>query len=196
VETPRRRDLLTTVAFATAGVGATLALWPFVAAMNPAEDVRARRVTFDLTKLVGVAPALVDVGQTAVMIFRRTASELSALRNGLPVEGALRDPQSAGSNQPAWAKNWHRSLRPEIMVCLPTCTRGDCIVMRRSADNYDLLCPCCGSHYDLAGRITKGPAQTNLWVPNHHLVSATEIEFAEATIRSTRFSALTCANPA
>lgn len=179
MESPRRRDLLTTAALTALGVSAGIALWPFIAAMQPAEDVLARRVTFDTKNLTGIAPSLVNVDQTPVMIFRRTPQDLIGLRTANP---KLRDPDSAQSHQPAWAKNWHRSLRPDIMVCIATCTRGDCLVRRAAAEQLDLACPCCASTYDLAGRIMTGPAQTNLHVPPHRFISETEIEFAEATI--------------
>jgi ubiquinol-cytochrome c reductase iron-sulfur subunit len=186
VETPRRRDLLTTAALTALGLSAGIALWPFIAAMQPAEDVVARRVTFDTSKLIGVAPSLVNVGQTPVMIFRRTPQELVSLRTP---DARLRDPTSARSQQPEWAKSWSRSLRPDIMVCVATCARGECLVRRAAADQPELACPCCASTYDLAGRILTGPAPTNLRVPAHRFISETEIEFAEATIKSGGVSA-------
>lgn len=179
METPRRRDLLTTAALTALGLSASIALWPFIAAMRPAEDIVARRVTFDTNKLTRIAPSLVNVGQTPVMIFRRTPQDLIGLRTANP---KLRDPESTRSPQPAWAKNWHRSLRADIMVCIATCTRGDCLVRRAAADRPELACPCCATTYDLAGRIMTGPAQTNLRVPAHRFISETEIEFTEATI--------------
>jgi ubiquinol-cytochrome c reductase iron-sulfur subunit len=176
---PRRRDLLTTAALTALGVSGGIALWPFIAALQPADDVLAQRTTFDTKALTGTAPSLVNVDQTPVMIFRRTPEDLIALRTANP---KLRDPASATSRQPEWAKNWHRSLRPDIMICLGMCTHGDCIVQRISPER--LHCPCCSSSYDLAGRIASGPAQTNLRVPAHRFISETEIEFANATIKS------------
>jgi ubiquinol-cytochrome c reductase iron-sulfur subunit len=171
----RRRDWLLTTAYAVGGVGAALALWPFIAAMQPAEDTIARRTIFDTKNLTGIAPSLINVDQTPVMIFRRTPQELIGLRTQ---DAKRRDPNSTQSRQPEWAQNWHRSLRPDIMVCVGACTRGDCNVVRISADSDEILCPCCASHYDLAGRVTTGPAPANLRVPAHRFISETEIEFA------------------
>lgn len=176
---PRRRDLLTTAALTALGVSGGMALWPFIAAMQPADDVRAQRTTFDTKTLTGIAPTIVNVGQMPVMIFRRTPEDLVGLRTANP---KLRDADSAASRQPDWAKNWHRSLRPDIMVCIAMCTHGDCLTQRLTPE--ELRCPCCGSTYDLAGRIASGPAQTNLRVPAHRFISETEIEFANATIGS------------
>jgi len=172
----RRRDWLLTTAYAVGGVGAALALWPFIAAMLPAEDTVARRTTFDTKDLTGIAPSLVNVNQTPVMIFRRMPQELIGLRTP---NAKLRDPTSTQSRQPEWAQNWHRSLRPDIMVCVGTCTRGDCLVRRASAEEFELACPCCASRYDLAGRVSTGPAPTNLRIPAHRFISETEIEFAD-----------------
>lgn len=186
MERPHRRDWLLTTAYAVGGVGAALALWPFIAALGPAEDVAARRTTFDIGTLAGIAPSLVDVDQVPVMIFRRTPQELVALRT----PGAnLRDPDSTRSRQPDWAQNWHRSLRPDVMVCVATCTHGDCLVRRAAAEQFELACPCCAARYDLAGRVISGPAPTNLRVPAYRFVSETEIEFTVATIKSGNLTA-------
>jgi ubiquinol-cytochrome c reductase iron-sulfur subunit len=37
------------------------------------------------------------------------------------------------------------------------------------------FCPCHGSHYDTAGRIRKGPAPTNLVVPEYTFTSDTTL---------------------
>ncbi|MDC0116256.1 Rieske 2Fe-2S domain-containing protein, partial [Octadecabacter sp.] len=38
------------------------------------------------------------------------------------------------------------------------------------------FCPCHGSHYDLAGRIRKGPAPRNLPVPTASFVDDTTLQ--------------------
>jgi ubiquinol-cytochrome c reductase iron-sulfur subunit len=183
-EPVRRRDLLTTAAFSVAGVGGLLALWPFVAALAPDAETRARQTHFDLAELKGIEPKTIAIGGRPVMIFRRSEADVGGLQKppyGQSAGFALRDRDSEKSSQPAWAKNWHRSFRPEIMVCLPICTRGDCLVSRAggigSADA--LLCPCCGSRFDLAGRVYAGPARSNLAVPPHRFVGPGTVEFFE-----------------
>ena len=88
---PRRRDLLTTAALTALGVSGGMALWPFIAAMQPADDVRAQRTTFDTKTLTGIAPTIVNVDQMPVMIFRRTPEDLVGLRTANP---KLRDADS------------------------------------------------------------------------------------------------------
>lgn len=195
MERPRRRDWLVTTAFTAAGVGTTLALWPFVAAMLPDDDDRARRFIFDIKPLVGTARTTIGVLDRPVMIYRRTPEQLAALRNAemsnrardphSPEGYAFRDRDSEEPRQPDWAKNWHRSLRPEIMVCIAECTR-DGVVVSNMGGSFDggWMCPACGSKYDLAGRAYSGPAPSNLRVPLHRFVSEHEIEFREADFRA------------
>ena len=125
---PKRRDLIVTAAFAMAGTGAALALWPFIAALGPTADTRARRLIFNLNDLKKSTQSLWAVGNTAMLIFHRTPEDLESLHNPT-LENGMRDPLSpAGtgfrdrdsekSQQPEWAQNWHRSLKPEIMICI------------------------------------------------------------------------------
>ena len=81
------------------------------------------------------------------------------------------------TKDPAGVKNWYRSLRPEIGVFNAMCANGDCIVRREIAEDDVLLCPCCGSRYDLAGRVFSGPAPSNLTVPPHEYVDDGTIAF-------------------
>lgn len=194
MERPRRRDWLVTTAFTAAGVGATLALWPFVAAMLPDDDDRARRVFFDIRKLVGTTRSLVGVSEQPVMIYRRTPEQLAALRDTktpnwtsdpkAPTYYGFRDRDSEEPQQPDWAKNWHRSLRPEFMVCIARCTRDGTFITNVGGTLDGWMCPACGSKYDLAGRAYAGPAPSNLRVPLHRFVSEHEIEFREADFRA------------
>ncbi len=178
----RRRDFLFTVAMATAGLGATVALWPFIAAMGPADDTRAPRVVFDLTKLDGTTHVIVPFRNAPIFVFRRTARQLTRLQD--PASPYTpRDRESAHSEQPPKARNWHRSLRPELMVMNACCTKEGCIVSRQSdalGVEIDFFrCPCCGSNYDLAGRVLSGPARSNLVVPPYRYIGETEIELGD-----------------
>lgn len=189
-DAPRRRDFLTTAAFATAGVGGLFALWPFIAALGPDQETLARRVTFDTSTLTGNSRVLVEVEKRPIAVFRRAESELVRLRSSDSFDGhAFRDRDSSAPRQPVWAQNWHRSLRPEIMVCDGMCTHGDCVLAQpRSFEPNSISCPCCGSRFDLAGRAYYGPAPSNLLVPPYRFIDATTIEFAVADVMTTRAS--------
>ena len=157
-------------------MGAVLALWPFIAALSPPDDIRAKRIVFNLADLQQNAPSLVEVGRRAVMVFRRTPEELVLLRN--PPE-PLGERAVLNSREPEAARNWHRSLKAEIAVFNATCTRGDCVVKRFAATEPELKCPCCGSRFDLAGRVLSGPASRNLDVPPYEFVGDDAIAFPE-----------------
>ena len=187
----RRRDFLVTSALTAAGVGGTVALWPFIDSLNPAADTIAKRVVFDLTPLIGTNKVTIAVHQTPVIIFRRTEEELAALRNPTmpnktrdvwsPMGYAYRDRDSEALHQPSYAKNWHRSIRPQVMICVGYCPYDPCIVSRWP-EAEDLQCPCCGSRFDLAGRAYSGPARENLRVPPHRYIDDNTIEFIEADV--------------
>jgi ubiquinol-cytochrome c reductase iron-sulfur subunit len=87
----------------------------------------------------------------------------------------LRDPDSAESEQPAYAKNGARSMKPEYLVLVGVCTHLGCAPLGKfepgdatvGADwPGGFYCPCHGSKFDLAGRVFKDvPAPLNLAVP-------------------------------
>ncbi|KAF8750736.1 Ubiquinol cytochrome reductase transmembrane region [Rhizoctonia solani] len=68
---------------------------------------------------------------------------------------SLRDPESDSD----------RAKKPEWLVMLGVCTHLGCVPIGESGDYGGWFCPCHGSHYDISGRIRKGPAPLNLEVP-------------------------------
>lgn len=95
-----------------------------------------------------------------VWVLRRSPDELASLAAG---DGDLADPDSQASLQPPYARNAHRSLRPELFVAIGLCTHQGCVPARQGGQ---FLCPCHASRYDLAGRVFRsGPAPANLTVP-------------------------------
>jgi ubiquinol-cytochrome c reductase iron-sulfur subunit len=80
---------------------------------------------------------------------------VSRIRADLPAE--LKDPQSDAQ----------RTQRPEWIVMIGICTHLGCVPIANSGDYNGWFCPCHGSHYDISGRIRKGPAPTNLEIPEY-----------------------------
>jgi ubiquinol-cytochrome c reductase iron-sulfur subunit len=189
----RRRDLLTTAAFTMAGAGGLLALWPFVAAMGPSAD-KPRRATFDLSPLKAGQLVTLDVGGLPTMVFLRDEAQLAQVREFNipkrerppcpPRSDAFQFCEGRESKLPDGAQNWHRSVRADVMVCIGVCTRDGCVISRMRFPE-DLFCPCCGSRYDLAGRLVGGPAPRSLTVPAYRFVNETTIEFLEAEVVTT-----------
>ena len=102
----------------------------------------------------------------------------------------LRDPDSQVAQQPAYARNDARSIRPEYFVAVGLCTHLQCIPGFYPATGGALgmnweggfYCPCHGSRFDLAGRVFNGvQAPTNLAIPLHRYVAATQLMIGEET---------------
>lgn len=154
-----RRDFLKAATSAVAIGGAVSAAAPFVASLNPAADVLAvATLTVDIgTIAVGQA---VTVSWRGKPIFIRRRSEAEIARARAEDDTPLRDPATDAS----------RVQNPEWLVVIGICTHLGCIPLGQKAGDPrgefgGWFCPCHGSHYDLAGRIRKGPAPLNLAVP-------------------------------
>jgi ubiquinol-cytochrome c reductase iron-sulfur subunit len=103
--------------------------------------------------------------------------------------GELADPESDQLQQPPYAKNRQRSVRPDFAVLVGVCTHMGCtpaFYPQPSATEPQpdwpggYLCPCHGSKYDLAGRVFKDyPAPYNLPVPPHRFVGDKIIRIGE-----------------
>lgn len=162
-----RRDFLCLTAGAMSAVGAGSALWPLVDSMNPAADTLSQAsVDVDISKIApGQAITVVWRG-APVFIRHRTAEEISIARIDDGQE--LRDPQ----------KDEDRVKKAEWLIVKGVCTHLSCIPLgtKRGQPRGEFggwFCPCHGSHFDLSGRIRKGPALKNLVVPKYTFVTDT-----------------------
>lgn len=173
----QRRKLLKAGVCALGGVGVLAASYPLLKALAPTDSVEAENgpVTVDISGLHEGEQLTVKWQGKPVWVIRRTQAELAELRLPNPV---LRDPHSLTDQQPAFARNDYRSLRPEILVLVGLCTHLGCIPnffpqVGSVAPNWEggFLCPCHGSRYDLSGRVFKNmPAPLNLLVPPYHFI--------------------------
>jgi ubiquinol-cytochrome c reductase iron-sulfur subunit len=182
----RRRRFLTMSTAVVGAAGAAAATWPFLASWQPSERARAAGapVTVDISKLQPGQQMTVVWRRKPVWLLRRTPEMLEALSS---LRDQLRDPDSrAASQQPAYASNEYRSLRPEYLVAVALCTHLGCVPsFRPDVAAPDLgpswiggyFCPCHGSRFDFAGRVFKGvPAPLNLEIPPHRYVADTAVE--------------------
>jgi len=159
---------------------------PLVASMKPSARARAAGapVEVDITDLAPGQMKVVEWRGKPVWILRRDETMLLELAS---IVGDLSDPDSAVvEQQPVYARNAHRSIRPDVLVVLGVCTHLGCAPSK----NFDkgvasglgddwvggFFCPCHGSKFDLSGRVYKNvPAPTNLEVPPHTYVSDNRI---------------------
>lgn len=170
------RRLWLTVASAAAGAGGVATCVPFVRSMAPSERARAlgAAVEVDIAGLGEGQLLTVEWRGKPVWILRRGDGMLAAVRGH---DDLLADPQSRRSDQPTYARNEFRSIKPEVAVLVAICTHLGCVpTFRPQPGAADLgaswpggfFCPCHGSKFDLAGRVYKNvPAPTNLEVPPH-----------------------------
>jgi ubiquinol-cytochrome c reductase iron-sulfur subunit len=183
-----RRDFLVLAGAAITGIGAACAIWPLLDSMNPSADVLAAGgpIDIDLSHLEPAQQIIASWRGRPIFIVRRTKEELQLLRERRDI-AQLRDPDSTEFQQPAYARNWHRSIKPEYLVLVGICTHLGCIP-RFEPKPGDVgpgwlggyFCPCHGSKYDLAGRVYAGvPAPYNLPVPPHRYLDDTLVRIGE-----------------
>ena len=172
-----RRHFLSVATAVTGLAGAGFVAYPFLASLKPSARAQA------LGAPVEVPIAAMEPGEMVrvlwrgrlVYILRRTDEMLDHLGDNFD---ELKDPNSeVEEQQPDYATNNTRSVRPEFLVVEGSCTHLGCAPIEdfpvRPADNWGggFFCPCHGSKFDLAGRVFNGvPAPTNLRVPPHRFV--------------------------
>ena len=167
VAEPERRAftylMLSGVRFAYASTARVLVV-KFVSSMSASADVLAMAsAEFDLGEI--------DVGKTItvkwrgkpVFIRHRTADEIA---------GEADVPMAHLRDQEADDERVHK---PEWLVVLGICTHLGCVPLSGAGDFNGWFCPCHGSHYDISGRIRKGPAPLNLEVPPYKFTEEKKI---------------------
>jgi ubiquinol-cytochrome c reductase iron-sulfur subunit len=185
-----RRDFLYIATASVAAVGAAATLVPLVAQMNPDAATLAAGgpVDLDLSKVQPGQQVQVRWRSRPVFVINRTGKALQELQSPVLTD-QLADPQSDEHQQPPYAQNWHRSIKPEYGVLVGICTHLGCIPSffpqpnpSSPAANWlgGYFCPCHGSKYDLAGRVFKGvPAPYNLPVPPYRFLGDSRIRIGE-----------------
>ena len=178
-----RRRLLTTAATVVGGVGVVATSIPFISTLTPSAKTRAigAPIEIDISELKPGELKIEKWQGKPIWILRRTKQELDDLPS---LDSSLRDPDSSVDQQPPYAKNEYRSIKPEYLVLIGLCTHLGCSP-KYLPDGQEALgpewkggffCPCHGSRFDLAGRVFQGvPAPTNLVVPPYKFLSDTRI---------------------
>jgi ubiquinol-cytochrome c reductase iron-sulfur subunit len=188
-----RRDVLR-VASGAAGVAAVAGAVGGAAylVLDQGADVAPPRaadaVEVDLSPLATGQQVMVFWRTFPVFVVRRSAQALATLRDPDHF-GQLADPNSKELQQPPYAQNAARSIKPEFAVLVGVCTHMGCTPQfyprpHASEPVADwpggYLCPCHGSRYDLAGRVFRDfPAPYNLPVPPHRFVGDKTIRIGE-----------------
>jgi ubiquinol-cytochrome c reductase iron-sulfur subunit len=172
-----RRHFLTVATAVTGGVGLVAATIPFLASLKPSARAQALGAPVEVP-LGSLEPGeMIRVIWRGRLIFvlRRTEDMLARLPK---VTEYLVDPRSeVAEQQPVFAVNEHRSIKPEFLVVEGSCTHLGCAPLAEfdvgPADDWygGFFCPCHGSRFDLSGRVYKHvPAPTNLRVPPYRYI--------------------------
>lgn len=169
-----RRKYLTFGAVVLGGVGLGFASIPFVESWLPSARAKAlgAPVDLDISKVEDGQKITLEWRGQPVFVIRRTHANLNILGT---LNDKLRDPESNVAQQPMYARNMHRSIKPEIFVVIGICTHLGCVPLYKPKKGEvdanwlgGFFCPCHGSRFDFAGRVFKGvPAPCNLLVPPH-----------------------------
>ena len=187
---PGRRDFLYIATAAVGTIGALAALAPLIGQMEPDASTLAAGgpVDLDISKVAPGQQVLIRWRSRPIFVFHRTPQILDTMRDK-KLLGQLADPDSQELQQPPYATNWHRSVKPEFAVLVGICTHLGCIPLfyPQPSSTTPLagwlggyFCPCHGSKYDPAGRVFRGvPAPYNLPVPPYRFVNDTTLRVGE-----------------
>ena len=162
-----RRDFIHIAAGAAAVGAGVMAVWPLVNQMNPSADTLAlSTVEFDLTKVQEGQQVVIKWQGKPVFIRWRTPAEVQRAIADDTV--SMKDPQTDEER----TKPGHEPY----LVVVGSCTHLGCVPTFGTGDYGGWFCPCHGSHYDVSGRIRKGPAPLNLAVPNYEFLTETRVK--------------------
>ena len=180
-----RRRFLTATTAVVGAVGAGFVAVPFIKSWNPSERAKlaGAPITADISALEEGQRLILEWRGQPIWIVRRSQAVLQALPT---LDDVLSDPSSQNpEQQPEYAANELRSIKPEVSVLVGLCTHLGCspeMVAQIAPQPFDAqwkggyFCPCHKSKFDMAGRVYQGvPAPTNLVVPPHHYVDDTTI---------------------
>lgn len=172
-------------------VGAGFVAVPFVSSFQPSERAKAAgaAVEVDISALNPGEKLTVEWRGKPVWIMKRSPEQLESLQK---LDGLLADPASDRTAYPTpeYARNGHRSIKPEILVAVGICTHLGCSPADKFVPgpqpslpddwNGGFLCACHGSTFDFAGRVFKNkPAPDNLEVPPHMYLTDTKLLIGE-----------------
>ena len=156
-----RRDFLNLLVNSVAVFGAAAVVWPMISSLNPSQDVLAlSTIEVDISQ-VEVGQAITVKWRGKPVFIRHRTPE--GIKEAEDVDiSTLRDPQT----------DEQRVKKPEWLIVVGVCTHLGCVPLGQSPSDPrgqfgGWFCPCHGSQYDTSGRIRKGPAPKNLYLPQY-----------------------------
>ena len=154
-----RREFLFTVTYTVGAVGVGAAIWPLIDQMNPDSSVKALATTEVDVSGVKLGKTITVLWRGKPIFIRRRTQEEIKEASAVDLKD-LKDPQ----------KDSDRAKNPEWLVMVGVCTHLGGVPLGNKGEYNGWFCPCHGSHYDISGRIRKGPAPNNLEIPKYEFV--------------------------
>lgn len=177
---------------ATGGVAAAATGGAFLTTLAPSERAKAAGapVELDISDMQPGDMKTVEWRGKPVWVVRRDPSQVEELA---ALDSQLADPNSERTPDlltPEYARNTHRSIKPEFLVAVGICSHLGCSPTARFQPGPQpslpndwkggFFCPCHGSIFDMAGRVyANKPAPDNLEVPPHKYLSDTRLVIGE-----------------
>jgi len=167
-DTAEKRKLFNYAITGALGVGAAYSaksiVHTFIGAMGASADVLAlAKVEVDLSSITEGKSVVVKWRGKPLFIRHRTAAEITTEEGVDPT--SLRHAES----------DQERVKDPKWLVLIGICTHLGCVPIANKGIYNGYYCPCHGSHYDVSGRIRKGPAPMNLEIPPYEFASPTDL---------------------
>ena len=163
-----RRDFLYVATGAAAAVGAVATMVPLISQMNPNASTiaAAAPIEVDLAPIAEGQVINVFWRSKPIFISHRTKKEIDSARS---IDWHdLIDPQPDQARVKEGHDQW--------LVVIGICTHLGCIPLPHQGDFDGWFCPCHGSQYDSAGRVRRGPAPANLYLPPYRFISDSKIQ--------------------
>ena len=160
-----RREFLFTVTYTVGAVGVGAAIWPLIDQMNPDSSVKALATTEVDVSGVKLGKTITVLWRGKPIFIRRRTQEEIKEASAVDLKD-LKDPQ----------KDSDRAKNPEWLVMVGVCTHLGGGPLGNKGEYNGWFCPCHGSHYDISGRIRKGPAPNNLEIPKYEFVDNNTIK--------------------
>ncbi|KAJ3056224.1 hsp70 nucleotide exchange factor fes1 [Rhizophlyctis rosea] len=120
-----------------------------------ADVLALAKVEVDMASIPEGKNAVIKWRGKPVFVRHRTEDEIAEANSVQMSE--LRDPETDAD----------RTKKPEWLVMMGVCTHLGCVPIGEAGEYGGWFCPCHGSHYDISGRIRKGPAPLNLEIPQY-----------------------------
>lgn len=173
LQNAKKRKFLNRAILGMGAFGVGSFLWMLTRAADTSVEVQtAGDLKVDLNQI--------RQGETKIFVFKgsplsvrhRTSNEIKAAER---LYGpSLRDPyannQLLHEQDPATNANRSIAGNSAFIAVISTCTHTQkCATSPNQGDFNGWFCPCCATHYDLAGRVIKGIAPRNLVIPRYRL---------------------------